>query len=285
MKTEVSNSFSHGFVLTEQELQRIHNLIIEQTQAVSDTIYITYELKVKNGSIIELNSLEELFLLDNIGATAIKRLKITVADKKNYSSYKTFLEFRDADAENATNSIEYRIIAKDRTWVSVTTSKLEERINKIKRLALNQLITNKFRYILLSITFTVATMLVSFLVIKERHQTLLEPLISLESQWKNGKITDPVEAILLIEKAKIRSETELLNIVPFIYLFLLPIPLVTLVLVWQYCFPPYNFCWGEYLTIFDRRRNVGIFLMMAIIFVFAVVVIANCIMLLFSIGN
>jgi len=285
MKTEVCNSFSHGFVLTEQELQRIHNLIIEQTQAVSDSIQTTYELKVKNGSIVELDSLEELFLLDNIGATAIKRLKITIADKKNYSSYKTFLEFQDADFENTTESIKYRIVAKDRTWVSVTTSKLEERINRIRRFALNQLITNKFRYILLSITFTVATMVVSFLVIKERHQSLLEPLTALESRWKNGEITDPVEAILLIEKAKIKSETDLLNIVPFVYLFLLPIPLVILVFTWQYCFPPYNFCWGEYLAVFDRRRNVGIFLIMAIIFVLAVVVIANCIMLLFSIGN
>lgn len=285
MKTEICNSFSHGFVLTEQELQRIHNLMLEQIELVSNNIKSTCQLKLKNGSIAELDSLDEIFVLDNIGATAIKRLSLTVADVTNYSSYQAFLEFRDADFENKTESIEYKIIGQDRRWVSITTSKLEERIYRIRRVAINQLINNKVRYVLFSVIFTVATMIFGFLAIRERHQSLIEPLTSIENQWKEGKIVDPVEVILLIEKAKIQAETEILSTVPLFYLVMLPLPVILIIFVWQYCFPPYNFCWGEYLGIFDRKRNLGIFISMTIIFIISVSIISKGVTLLFSIGN
>ncbi|MGB7443181.1 MAG: hypothetical protein WA919_19110 [Coleofasciculaceae cyanobacterium] len=285
MKIEVGNSFRHGFVLTEQELQRIHNLLTEQIQKVSKTTKTTYELKFKNGSITALESLDDLFILDNVGATAIKRLNMTVASNSSSSLYETSLEFRDADFEDKNTSIEYRIKGNNRAWVSVTTSQLEERINRIKRFSINQLIKNKFYYIIFSLTFTVATMIVSFYTIKSRQESLIEPLELIESQWKAGNLRDPIEVILLIEKAQIQAEADLFKVVPFIYLFLVPIPLIIALFIWQYCFPPYNFCWGEYNETFQKRKSLGHFLVVAIFLSILAIVITNGITLLLGVGN
>ncbi len=43
----------------------------------------------------------------------------------------------------------------------------------------------------------------------------------------------------------------------------------------SYFFPPYNFCWGDYVEIFDRRQNVGKFIITGVIIALMIGIIAS----------
>ena len=53
MKTEAKKTYAFGFVLTESELRRLHDLLTQQIRKTSsaDTFDTIYELRFRNGSV------------------------------------------------------------------------------------------------------------------------------------------------------------------------------------------------------------------------------------------
>jgi len=85
MKTEARQSFSHGFVLTEQELRRIADVATQQLGKVrpSPPPKTEIELRFRNGTITESDSLDDLFSLENVGAKHIVRMRISFESEKD----------------------------------------------------------------------------------------------------------------------------------------------------------------------------------------------------------
>jgi hypothetical protein len=54
MRTELRKSFFHGFVLTEQELRRIYDIMLQQMKRITTANVVdVFELKFKNGMVAE----------------------------------------------------------------------------------------------------------------------------------------------------------------------------------------------------------------------------------------
>jgi hypothetical protein len=142
MKTEARKVLKHGYWLTEQELRRIVDSLIQQMERVSlrSDIITSFELKFQNGVISETQLIDDVISQENIGSGAINRLKIHMKSMNNTVHPEISLEFINAEAENESDlvAIRYHIVGDDRDWVFVTSSQLEERLGRIKRFVVKQ---------------------------------------------------------------------------------------------------------------------------------------------------
>lgn len=65
MKTEMRKPFTHGFVLTEQELRRIHDIMVQQMKDnKKDDFSSLFGIKYKNGVRAEKALFDEIFSID-----------------------------------------------------------------------------------------------------------------------------------------------------------------------------------------------------------------------------
>jgi hypothetical protein len=72
MKTIAKKTFKKPFVLTEQELRRIHDVLEQQIQRVlpAEDVATVYELTFANGVVANPTSLDEIFAQENLVPTA-----------------------------------------------------------------------------------------------------------------------------------------------------------------------------------------------------------------------
>jgi hypothetical protein len=83
-----------------------------------------------------------------------------------------------------------------------------------------------------------------------------EPVAVLESAYKNGEVKDPIEALILLEKARNAEHIGAKFIGYIILCFLLPFVLSWLAsLLLPRLYPSYNFYWGDYMSVYDKRKN------------------------------
>lgn len=74
--------FKHGFLLNEQELRRIDNLIIQQViKEEKGKVGRSYSIIYKNGVVAQSNNLEDVLKEENSGSAKIVYKK-TFANKK-----------------------------------------------------------------------------------------------------------------------------------------------------------------------------------------------------------
>jgi hypothetical protein len=287
MKTENIRSYNTGFVLTEQELRRIHALIIDQFQkhlGSAADIEGVYEIKYRNGSISEPNSLDAIFIQENIGSLAITRLKIIVTDKNNPSLYNVTVQFTNLDFEEGSKlkPISYTVIGDDRDWVFIVTSLLDERINRIKRFSINW---NRYFDMLLFMPLPFSLMVISFWESANQKSQQLNKLRLIEENYKNGIFKDPIEALIEIEKFKTERDDLPMLMMTFSASLAMPISLFIIYFSWRYFFPAYNLCWGEYIVFKKRRERIGKFIIGSVIFALIISVLANYISALLGIGK
>src|SRR4051812_19145601 len=99
----------------------------------------------RNGVIAATDSLDEVLSQENTGSGEIVRLKLEFRKAKTpyriRGEFGVMLEFINVDVEDEPRSIAIRfsIDGQTRDWVFVTSTVLEERVTKIKRLSFNQL--------------------------------------------------------------------------------------------------------------------------------------------------
>jgi hypothetical protein len=276
MKTENQRSYNTGFVLTEPELRRIHQLIIEQFQrhlGSTANIKVSYEIRYRNGSISEPNSLDTIIAQENIGSSAITRLGIRFTDDNNPFLYDVTLRFINLDLENyGSKSISYTVIGNDRDWVFIITSLLDDRIKRIKRFRIYT--TDNFMSLFFAMFFSL--FLLTIVAFPDSKSQELSKLKLIEQNYKNGKFKNPIEALIEIEKYKIDANYS--SMPPMNSMAGVGIILALIIVVFatvHYCFPSYNFCWGEYIAFKKRRESIGKFIIVTVILSLLLGVITN----------
>jgi hypothetical protein len=132
MRAWLSKSFPYKFILTEQSLRSVYNVMTQQMKQVTDNFTSLFEIKFRDGATTEKNSLEEVLAEENSGIWKIRKLTIRLHDAAQMKvNIEILLKFT-ANKE----SISYEIDGIDRIWVSNTDIFLEKSIKSIK---------NKFR--------------------------------------------------------------------------------------------------------------------------------------------
>jgi hypothetical protein len=277
MRTENQRSYNTGCVLTEPELRRIHHLIIEQFHKhLGSTVNtkVFYEIRYRNGSISKPNSLDTIINQENIASAALTRLKITFTDDNTPSLYQVTLRFTNPDLVKFEIPISYTIVGNDRDWVFIITSLLDERIKRIRRFSINM------ESILMAPVIGVSTLATTSLLLSifgtNSNSQQLNKLKIIEQNYKNGKFKNPIEALIEIEKYKLDTNDISIPTRSVATGFGLTMVLIIIVFcTWYYCFPSYNFCWGEYVAYKKRRENIGKFILVTVILSLVIGVTVN----------
>jgi hypothetical protein len=301
MRSEASKSLRSGFDLTEQELRRIYEALVQQMDRVitseAPDLKTSFEIKFRNGVIAEPTNLNEILDLENIGSGKIERLKMRVEKGTEISKTRILLEFIniDSDSETGNDAISYSIIGSDRDWVFITSSQLEERISRIKKFAPNQLLQKK-RTALLSLQLfillplSLGMLMVAYVSSEYRKNVLLEQINAIESAWKSGQIKDPIEVVLEISKLQVTHDpsSPLFNWEDNRWYILMIIAfgaLLGLGLFWVYFFPFYNFLWGDYVKVYEKKKAIGKFIIGGIILTLVISMIANYFSAILGVGK
>jgi hypothetical protein len=143
MQIESKKAFKTGFVLKEPDLRRLVDTVHEQFMKLPSATKSLgrFKVKLRNGALVDASSLDEVLSLENGGSSQIVRLKYEHrVDPDNKTTYIRF-EFinADADEESSYTSMQFQVNGENRDWVFVTSSLLEERCERLRRFALNQI--------------------------------------------------------------------------------------------------------------------------------------------------
>jgi hypothetical protein len=264
MDVEAKRTFKYGFVLRETDLRRLIDTAAQQLAKVAD-VHIgepSFRMKFRNGVFANASGLDEVFEQENTGSKQIIRLRYEQSATKPSSTSepsRILLEFVNADADEEPGyvSLRYQVFGHDRDWVFVTSSVLEERFEKMKRFALNQVGTRgwgRLVFLFIFSLFPLGIYFSQFAFDSARKQPT--PSQKLQAAASSGQIKDALGALIFLEQQREAKEhtAEISVVKPFGYLFAGG---AVLILVWAFFYkyyPVYNFCWGEYIEEFRKKE-------------------------------
>ncbi len=221
MRTELKKPFTYGFILSEQELRRIHDTMVQQMKRTGKSDFGSFfEVTYKNGVRTEKASLDEITLENNRGEWMIQGLKMAVFSHFPLRETQIEIEFRvpppppSRESNLRPYSVQYYVVGDERDWVFLTSSLLDDRLASIKQLPI-------FYYGIAAIAVGFV-MLIVFLTI------ILSPTSSY-------KFSVGYEIVALLGSSLIMIGG----------------------IAAMYGFRLYNFCWGDYLRTFTQRRTIG----------------------------
>lgn len=253
LNVESKQSFTFGFVLTEQELRRTIDLCIEQLKKENSTptIHQKFTIKFTNGALGETENLDLVFSEENSGSSKIIALDLEFFDNLGRKITVIFSDI-DSNGVNIENSVKYSVKGDSRDWVFVTSSQLEERLKKARRFSFN---TSKKKYsyflTLLGPIFILFSMLVNLLLGSNTKEKLFQ---GIKDDWLAKKLTDPIDAMIRIAEANAPMESLSSLKYSFIILVIIFIIILLIFLYFKILYPIYNFCWGDYLETFNRKE-------------------------------
>lgn len=262
MRTEAKKRFLRGFLLTEQELRRLVASISGQLEKAPCTspIDVEFEIKFRNGSISSGATLDEVIELENAGTSAVERLKLSMTQRPPQVEYSVDVTFATVGPTDDEPPMRYHINGADRDWVFVTSSLIEERLARIGRFA-----WSRFPPWWLNIPFAFILLVASALAVRfDQTRTLGKQhrieIDSVESGWRSGALRDPVQAIIQLERSRlkredppsIRGEVERAAVVGAC--------LIGAMFLLGKIRPDYTFYWGDAIVAYDRRVRTSYFL-------------------------
>jgi hypothetical protein len=265
MKTEVKPRIKSGFLVNEIELTRIKDAQNEQIKKISngqDAIF-SYEVKYINGLIDNPNSLTDITSEENDGSKSIIRLVIKSESATQIGSSIT-IQF--SDISDRSNSdffpISYEVISDDKDWTFVTSSMVEERINKVKisKMA-NFLFDGRGIGYISNIIMTLAFLYIC-VVFSNLGSDNLEKLKYIRENSKD--ILDYSYKVDIYSAQSAKELTNLPLILGFLlFLFMAGSYLRHLIKSW---YPTYTFYWGDRVRKYDRKVSMIRFVLGGIIF-------------------
>lgn len=222
MKTELRKPFTYSFVLTEQELRRLHDTMAQQMKRNSSTDDVSsfFELRYKNGVQAEKASLDEVIADNNSGNWEILGLKMVLLSKSQPQKAQIEIEFRippipkSKDATQRPYSIQYYVVGQERDWVYLTSSQLDDRIAHIKQ-------TPILNYRSYAITIGLIMLVVFLTILSQPPGQSKLPL--------GEEIVGAIASGLIIIGG----------------------------IACVYGFPLYIFKWGDYIKTFNQRRSIA----------------------------
>jgi hypothetical protein len=277
MKAEVKKSYQTGFALTESELRRFHEVLVQQIKKtpIGDDFVMSYELKYRNGAVSYPTSIDDVLAQENFGSVGILRFRIEVADKEEKPSNMIGVQFCNLDEDDwYLYPISSVVLGEDRDWVFLTSSQLDERIGKTRLFSLSRFISGNresmFRLILFTLfpllLFGLVLMSLTFASNRQDHQAVVQ-LDALESRWKAGTLKDSAEVAIQTAQIIIRrgdaSATEILWPIGIGILIIAVVVLFSL--CYKYFQPSYNFLWGDYVDDYEKRKSRGRLILVSVI--------------------
>ncbi len=291
MKTIAKKTFKKPFVLTEQELRRIHDVLDQQIQRVlpAEDVATFYELTFANGVVANPTSLDEIFAQENLGSKAIRTVELGIGEvlpppSAQRVAPKSAIRVQFLIPEEGDRaSIRYDIRGEDRDWVFVSSSQLEERIGRVVGGVSFEALSNVkglgplvvMLGALLGGLFVLSFMLQEVNRVEREHEIAFQKVYS---DYQQGKIKDPIA--IQFELQRINTGAQLETPPSFVVksaglAVLVMIIVVGVPFLWRYFSPPFNFVWGDYQNVFEKRRARGRFVLVGVRVAVMVGVVAN----------
>lgn len=273
MKTEITKTYKSGFALTEQEMRRVIQACTEHAGKIDGGApYRTIlEATLKDGSIISVDKTDDLFTLENGGGKTIQKVSLSMASENEGEPWEISVLFQNATHNPKDwTSVSLKICGSSRDWAFVTASDLEDRIKRIKSISYEAIFSSKF-----SVFFVMIISIVTINLVTSIYSPSKKTHAILQQQYDAGKFHDPIQALIALEQ--IRNErTFLSETMPMLMGIGLPL-LVFFVLsfVLPRISPSYNFCWGDYLTYYERRKQVQMIFWTVVVLGLIVAIAAN----------
>jgi hypothetical protein len=280
MRSEARRIYSDGFFLSEQELRRLYDIAIQQMKKtiLSESIKSEIEVKFRNGVISNPEKLDDVFTLENEGSASIEEISMDLFDKEEKPNYRVLVSFSNPLTQYNSESIRYYIVGNERDWVFITSSLIEERISKIKRFTTRRFMGKSLgRYVSNAYT-TIASLffivlVFTFFVFQAAPRS--ETLESIEADWRSGRLTDPLEALIRLEKRATFSGINATGQAFLFATFILSVLVAVLIPLLAFFYPPYVFYWSDGMKRVDRRRSIGNFILIVVILGIVLSVISN----------
>lgn len=273
MKTEICRTYKSGFVLTEQELRRLIQAATEHAEKVSNgqAFKFSLEATLKDGSIIHFDKTDDLFGLENAGQKKVQKISISLNELSAESPWDISVVFQDAAVnEKDWTSISIKIIGNSRDWAFVTASDLEDRIKRIKAISFEAFFSGRW-----SVMWIMMLSCVSMIIVTAQFTPINQTHLLLQQQYDSGLIRDPIQAIIALEK--IRNSRSLFGVLmPMLGGFVAP---AVCILIFSFIAPrvspSYNFCWGDYIAYYERRRQIQTVIWTVVVLGLIVAIAAN----------
>ncbi len=209
-----TKTLEKGFVLIESEYRRIIQLIEEQMKKVENTqeAKMKFVILFENGTIAESNDVDSIFNLENTGSQKIIMLGAEIEmkeDDKVTSGIKLIFTNPNSQNNKGAKPIKYSIKGLSRDWVMVSTSLIEERLQKVTKRNLMESSIKLWGFA----TAIVAFMVAAFYALSrtdKKEDIALNIINGIEKQRKNLNI-DLLDAYLRIEKSKLIADKDFNN--------------------------------------------------------------------------
>lgn len=256
---ESDKSYKQGFLITEQELRRLVEVITDQLKKSNKEVEpkLSYIIKFKNGVIATTENLNEIFSLENGGLGEIMRFQIkgNIGEKEDLHEITIEFEREKSNERNYYGSaIKHNIKGKSRDWVFVTSSLIEERVNKLKPNGTYIFSKNRIDDFLLFIPILIL-MLTSLTFFQDFFEATPSYVNEIETKWKSNEISDPIEVLIAFEKKKGNVPAEPLKYMLGVIFCLVVLYYLIKLFIKRY-YPQHNFCWGDYQDEYNRKEKV-----------------------------
>jgi hypothetical protein len=252
MKTEARKSFRHGFNLTEQELRRIVDTISQQFSRVAPSAQLKFEAKLRNGTLVESSSVDDVLSFENVDSRQIVRLELDVRDSEPSPKWLVHIQFANSkDDDGADKSIRYTVRGDDRGWVFVTSSELDERVARVKCFAWSQIPRGAYFFVFPLIAFAPLIWMMHSLS-RSNHAADI-----IEKGWSAGTLRDPIQAMIISLRASEGVEQSMQWSLLSGAVYTVGAVLFAFVL-WRglgYLYPSFSFSWGDYLKVYEKRLS------------------------------
>lgn len=270
MTTQITKKYSSGFFLTEQELRRIFQEMRDHAnKAFGDDMRSQIQVVLKNGAILDIESMDDVFRLENAGQKGVKEVYFSFTpqnDEDKHSGY-TF-SVVDPGESGYDRSISFFACGDSRDWVFIGVSEMEERIRKIKRFSALRFARGRGAF-LVGMALAPLGMILSSAF--WGHEKIY---LKLQANYNAGKFKDPVLAIIDLERLREGSITS--AFIPLLVGFVVPLVFVTLLaVIFPYFYPPYNFYWGDYMEAYKKKMRLSGFIWVVVVLSVTLSIVGN----------
>lgn len=262
MQTAIRKRYTDGFTLTEQDIRKFHQLLQDAAVKISGPGQSTSNIYVRtaDGTIAEIKNIEELLSLDNSGEKRIDYVRLAIKSKQReeeeypdptaeyWSAEVRFV--RPEDNYERGTSMQIDVVGSSRDWVVLTAASLTERVRLIRHNSMTKALAQPYVPILV----LMAALAIGFVLFSLYFRSP-PPYEHLEALYKAGKVSNPIEAIIIIERSRAGKSLEIIFFGMLSLLAMAAAVSAALPRVARWLWESHVFLWGDYVAIHRRKRN------------------------------
>lgn len=278
--TETTRIVNSGFFLNEQELRRLIDVVTEQFEKIAEGSKVKFKFltKIFNGLVVESDSLEYVLKSENIGSSQIVEIEIKAYNE--LTNDEILISFNNNFSEHSfeVKALKYSIKSKNRDWALISSSLIDDRLNKISKSHFWLKLVGKSPIIIFAISMIGLLSYLTFNMSSDSTENNTAIVLkSLEAKINKNENVDIIKSIIEIEKSKLQVNKRGSSSGSFKYLMWIMIIGTTLIISSEYLkkgfrkyFPTRIFYWGDYVSSYDKmikRRNIVLGFIFITIFV------------------